>query len=105
MIKRYFRYLRSAASKMYQADILTLLEPNPDALMLDVGCDDGEWTECLLSKVGCRSAVGIDVVDRALLSAGRKCLQVVKSDISDGFPFRDCTIRCYSLQSGDRISL
>ena len=91
MLKRYFRYLRSAASKMYQADILDLLEPNPDALLLDVGCDDGKWTESLLSKIGCRSVIGIDVVDQALLEAKKKCMEVVKSDVSNGFPFRDCT--------------
>jgi SAM-dependent methyltransferase len=90
MFKRYFRYLRSAASKMYQADILDLLEPNPDAFLLDVGCDNGEWTECLLSKIGCSSAIGIDVVDHALLKAKQNRVEVVKSDIANGFPFRDC---------------
>ena len=63
MLRRYFRYLRSAASKMYQADILDLLEPNPDAFLLDIGCDDDKWTECLLSTIGCRSVIGIGVVD------------------------------------------
>jgi ubiquinone/menaquinone biosynthesis C-methylase UbiE len=91
MLKRYFRYLRSAASKMYQDDILDLLEPNPDALLLDVGCDDGKWTECLLSKIGCHNVIGIDVVDQALLKAKKKSMEVVKSDISNGFPFQDCT--------------
>ena len=78
-------------AQMYQADILDLLEPNPDASLLDVGCDDGKWTECLLSKIGSRSVFGIDVVDEALLKAKQKCVEVVKSDVSNGFPFRDCT--------------
>jgi len=91
MLKRYFRYLRSAASKMYQADILDLLEPNPDAFLLDVGCDDGQWTESLVSKIGCRNVIGMDVVDHALLKAKMKSVEVVKSDVSNGFPFKDCT--------------
>jgi ubiquinone/menaquinone biosynthesis C-methylase UbiE len=75
---------------MYQADILSLLEPNPNAFLLDVGCDDGKWTECLVSKIGCHSAIGVDVVDQGLLKA-KEYIQVIKSDISNGFPFRDCT--------------
>lgn len=91
MLKRYFRYLRSAASKMYQADILNLLEPNPDAFVLDVGCDDGEWTNRLLSRIGCEGVIGIDLVDEQLLKAKKKSLQVVKADVSNGFPFQNCT--------------
>jgi ubiquinone/menaquinone biosynthesis C-methylase UbiE len=74
---------------MYESDILDLLEPNPDAFLLDVGCDNGIWTACLSSKIGCHSIIGIDIVDQALLKA-KKRLQVIKSDIAEGFPFRDC---------------
>lgn len=91
MLKRYFRYLRSAAARMYQADILDLIEPNPEAFLLDVGCDDGKWTESLSSKIGCRNVIGIDVVDQSLLEAKKKRMEVVKSDVSNGFPFQDCT--------------
>ncbi len=91
MKNKYFRHLRSVAVKMYESDILNLLEPNPEALLLDIGCDDGTWTNRVLSKIGSNRAIGVDVVNEPLLRAKEKSIRVVKSDISDGFPFSDCT--------------
>ena len=97
MLKRYFRYLRSAASKMYQADILDLLEPNPDASLLDIGCDDGKWTACLLSKIGCHSVIGIDLVDQCLLKAKKNAWKLSGPMFPTVFPSKTAHLTLFTL--------
>ncbi len=89
MLKKYFRYLRSVASEMYESDILNLIEPDPNACLLDIGCDNGRWTGKIISKVGCSIAFGIDVVEEALNAAHQSGIGAVKCNVSDNLPFND----------------
>lgn len=91
MLKRYFRYLRSAAFRAYQSDILKLVERNPGARVLDIGCDDGEWTNQLRICTGAGEIVGADMVAEALRKAAPKGVSPILCDVSSGFPFLDST--------------
>jgi trans-aconitate methyltransferase len=39
------------AEASYHAKILDSLDPDPSAIVLDVGCDDGAWTDELRRRI------------------------------------------------------
>jgi len=62
------------AETAYHAKILESLPQDPDALLLDVGCDDGEWTEEVRRKLGVRprQVYGLEIVDERAALARRR---------------------------------
>jgi hypothetical protein len=55
MIKAYFQYLWDNAENHNKQNILFLLDHQQDAVLLDAGCDDGEWNLKLGEKVGTKN--------------------------------------------------
>jgi len=84
--------MRQAAVEDYRACILDCLEPATDpVLLLDCGCDDGEWTGQLGTRLGKARLFGIEVVEERRTLAVQKGVDARQSDLDDPFPFPDDT--------------
>lgn len=62
--------------------IISLLEKNPDARVIDLGCGKGEFTIEIQEKIGCREIYGVDVWDEGIKKAREKGMKVIKSDLN-----------------------
>ena len=67
-------------TKAYTKDTLSLLETNPNARLLDLGCHDGNLTSMIAAKIETNALIGMDRIDR-----GCK-LPLVISDLERSFP-------------------
>ena len=54
MLKDLFVKLWKDAYTINKQNILNLADKNPNAKILDLGCDDGVWTMQLAEKIGSR---------------------------------------------------
>lgn len=68
-------------------NIYSMLEVNPKAKLLDLGCFDGSLTVELGRKAETKMLYGIDVVPGALVKAGRRGVTVKKGNLNEKFPF------------------
>jgi SAM-dependent methyltransferase len=75
----------------FRRSILAALPRDPNASVLDVGCDDGSWTEDVRRTVGvpAQRVAGIEIVaDRSRLAAARG-FDARQADIDAAWPFED----------------
>jgi SAM-dependent methyltransferase len=70
----------SEAEASYHAKILDSLDPDPSAIVLDVGCDDGAWTDRLRRRIGVppTQVHGLELVDER-----------ATGDLEEKWPFPD----------------
>ena len=86
-MKKYLQAIWDKAEKSNKDNILLLLEYNPDAVLLDCGCGDGEVTLRVASKVGTQKIYGIEIVDDLLDKAKQKGISVKQADLNSKLPF------------------
>lgn len=70
-------------------NILKLLDFNPEAKLLDLGCDDGLWTQRLADKIGTKKVYGVEVSDDRGKEATARGVRVKKCDLNEKFTFED----------------
>lgn len=80
-----------AAHHMNLANILCLCSDAQDVRILDLGCDDGEWTLQVAKASGAREIQGIELNSLAAEKAVRKGIKVSISDLNQRFPYADDT--------------
>lgn len=75
----------------YHSRILESLDPDPDALLLDVGCDDGAWTDELRRRlrVPAGQVHGLELVDEQAELARGRGFHVQTADLEDRWPLDD----------------
>ena len=86
--------LWATAEAAYRAKILDSLPAAPSALLLDLGCDDGAWTEELRGRLGMPSenVFGLELVaERAELARARG-FDVRVGDLDETWPFEDASV-------------
>jgi SAM-dependent methyltransferase len=69
----------------------TTMEPDPDALFLDVGCQTGVNTARLAEALGTAEVVGLDYNARTLREAGEQGVRQVVGDANRPLPFSEET--------------
>lgn len=69
--------------------VLSLLEPDPAAAMLDTGCGDGEDTLRFANRVGTKSIYGIDIIDKFVSEAQNKGIVMYKADLNGNWPIAE----------------
>jgi SAM-dependent methyltransferase len=79
------------AEAAYHAKILDSLDPDPSAVVLDVGCDDGAWTEEVRRRIGVPQTQvhGLEVVDERAELARRRGFDVRTADLEETWPFAE----------------
>lgn len=66
---------------------LSVLERNPSARVVDLGCGGGEFSVRVRERVGCGEVWGVDVCDDCLVEAGKRGVLVRKVDLNGVLPF------------------
>jgi SAM-dependent methyltransferase len=81
----------SDAESSYHEKILDSLAPDPAAMLLDVGCDDGAWTNQVRCKLGIPpdQVHGLELVDERAELARRRAFDVRTGDLEEPWPFPD----------------
>jgi SAM-dependent methyltransferase len=81
----------SDAESSYHEKILDSLAPDPAAMLLDVGCDDGAWTNQVRCKLGIPpdQVHGLELVDERAELARRRGFDVRTGDLEEPWPFPD----------------
>lgn len=87
MLKKFLLHIWAEAYEKNTLDILSLLEENPQAKVLDVGCGDGQKTSRFMEKIGCREAIGIDGVADRLKAAKTRGIKIIKANLENKWPF------------------
>lgn len=68
-------------------NILDLLEKDSHAILLDLGCDDGQWTFKLGERIGTGSLFGADIIDEQIEKAIKRGIKCRKADLNNDLPF------------------
>lgn len=89
MLKRYLLSLIEKSYKQNSDNILDLLESQPHAKILDLGCDDGIWTKKLAERIGTDNVYGVEVVEERIKTAEDNGIQVRKSDLNKDLSFEN----------------
>ena len=77
-----------AAVKLNESNLLNFVERNDRARLLDLGCDDGQWTKRLAVVINTKKAYGIEIADTNIVKAQKKGIMVTKGDLNNKIPFR-----------------
>lgn len=71
------------------SNIVQMLDVNPKARVLDVGCGDGQYGILFKKKIKCDSIWGIDGVDARLNAAKKKGVnQIISADLEKKWPIK-----------------
>ena len=88
-IKQLFTQAFTHAMARNKQNILDLCDKDPDATVVDLGCDDGAWTEELIHKIGTKDVYGIDVITERMKEATKKGIKTVEGNLNDPLPYPD----------------
>ena len=88
-------YLNKYAIKIHKnavddnlSNILDFIESNKNIKLLDLGCNDGAITTKISNKLSMPTIYGVDIVGERLKIAKELNIEVIKSDLNGGFPFK-----------------
>lgn len=87
MIKKFLSHLFDSAMALNRQNILSSIVPLKEGKLLDVGCNDGNWTIALGKKMQTDQLYGIEIVDREAKKAQGLGIQVKTGDIVNGLPY------------------
>lgn len=88
-IKKYLFSLINNSFAENNKNILSLLEKNQNATIIDLGCDDGKWTRKLAIRVGTNKIFGIEVIKSRIKLAKKNKIDVLECDLNKKFPYRN----------------
>jgi SAM-dependent methyltransferase len=82
------------AETAYRAKILDSLRQDPSTVLLDVGCDDGSWTEELRTKIGIppEQVCGVELVPERAELARSRGFNVQIGNLEEAWPFADKSV-------------
>lgn len=81
--------MHNKARALNDQNILNMLVVDPNADILDLGCDDGTWTVKVVNKIKTNNIYGIEIVESSAKEAEDKGIKVKISDLNANFPFED----------------
>lgn len=86
-IGKYLFSLRHSVEDRNMFKILDMLEENKKAKVLDLGCNEGIFTEKIIRNVNTAHIPGVEVMQSALLKSKQKGIESVKADANNNLPF------------------
>ena len=88
-LRRYMKHLHDSAEREYHAALLSLFDRDPNATLVDLGCDDGSWTVAVAKAVGTTSPIGVDLIEERYANAEKRGVKVRPADLNGRMPFDD----------------
>jgi SAM-dependent methyltransferase len=87
----YLLNLWIEAEDAYRKRILELVASAKPTSLLDLGCNDGEWTEQLVlaSRGSIERVAGVELIEEARQEAERRGIEAVAGNLNDELPFAD----------------
>jgi SAM-dependent methyltransferase len=88
------QHLWNDADSTFRSRILMALRPDPTAELVDVGCEDGAWTERLRQRLGIApgNVHGLEIVEQQARRARARGFDVRTADLNDYWPFDSASI-------------
>ena len=88
---------RAAGLRLFEAaaahnndNLLRLLRGAPaGAALVDLGCDDGEWTVRFAEAAGAASVHGVEIVEERVAAARERGIEVARADLNAPLPYAD----------------
>ncbi len=91
MLKQILVGMFMAANRRNRANILKLAGHEKSKKILDLGCDDGQWTFQVAKSAQAEEIFGIEINPVAAAAARKNGIQVTVGDLADPLPFADST--------------
>lgn len=88
----FLQTMYSRAASLNCKNIFNSFERNPDAVFLDLGCDDGRITIEMAEKVGTKKNFGVEIVEERIRMAEEKGIIVKNCDLNGRLDFEDGSI-------------
>lgn len=92
MFKKFLLYLFNITIELNEKSIISFLEYNPGAKLLDLGCDDGEMTVQFADKVKTKNIYGIEVIKKRAELAQDKGIDVWIGDLNEKWKIKSNSI-------------
>lgn len=89
MLSKFFANVWKEAYSENTQNMISLLEENPKARVLDVGCGDGQHTLLFKQKIGCKRITGIDGLPGRVAAARKRGVEASVTDLGKKWPFPD----------------
>ena len=83
--KRFLMHQYRAACRLNEKNIRSLLEHNPGAEFIDLGCDNGDFSFSLANQIGTEKISGVEVVAERLDLARERGLKGYVFDLNGAF--------------------
>jgi len=87
LTKLYFKKLYNDTVHQYSIRLFSLLEHNPKAKILDLGCWDGSNALKFSKRIGSKNLLGVDTVQAAVSKTRAKGFNAVSADLNRNFSF------------------
>jgi len=89
LAKGYMKCLYDSVVRDYTKKLFSLLEKNPDAVLVDAGCADGTNTVAYGKAIGTSRMVGLEVVESAAKAASKKGIKAAIVDLNKKLQLKD----------------
>jgi ubiquinone/menaquinone biosynthesis C-methylase UbiE len=89
MLKNWFSKMFDSAMNLNKRNILDLIHPDSKARLLDLGCDEGSWTNMLGDRLRSNNLFGVEIVNERALLARERGIEVTTCNLEQGIPFED----------------
>jgi 2-polyprenyl-3-methyl-5-hydroxy-6-metoxy-1,4-benzoquinol methylase len=90
LAKSYLSYLYRNVTRSYEKALISSLEKNQKAVLVDAGCWDGGNTLKFVQATGAK-AIGLDLVESAVASARQKGIEARVADLNKQILLKDST--------------
>lgn len=93
-MSQFLQNLYQSAVDLNHKNIFELFKKNPDARLLDLGCDDGALSIRMAEAVGTKNIFGVEIVAESAAEARLKGITVKEFDINNSFDLEDNFFDC-----------
>ena len=90
-MKKILLKLWSYSEQINRENFLSLLERDASAKLLDLGCDNGEFTIEASKIIGTNRIYGTDLIKERLKKTKEKGIYIIKADLNKKLPFNSDT--------------
>ena len=87
--KNFLAGIYNSAAELNINNIISLVDSDRSAKLIDLGCDDGDITMRIAKKLQSKDITGIDIIEDELNKAKEKNIKTYKMDLNNKLEFKD----------------